>query len=66
MIVESVSTVSEDDYSFATREKLEEAVKPLDDIFKQRMKPSTFMSERIPPPPMLKGRPYFWETNAII
>ena len=49
-----------------TREKLEAAVKPLDDVFKQRMKPSTFMAERIPPPPILKGRPYFWEMNAII
>lgn len=50
----------------ATREKLQAAVKPLDEIFKQRMKPSTFMEKRIPPPSILKGRPYFWETNAII
>ena len=47
-----------------TRDRLQEAVKPLDDLFKQRMRPCP-LHERASLGPFL-GRPYFWETNTIL
>ena len=46
-----------------TRSLLEDVVRPLDDAFKRKMRPS-WRRHRTPEAPLSEG-PYFWETHTI-